>query len=342
MRPIYTSKLLLEDAAALDCDLFHIARGVLRLAAETEKPNPDRLREFRESNLESVKQRLYSTAPIHLDLEAVRLADSLGMCMEVLGADDPLVLQMLDGKSPKERAAELVQGTKLQDVALRKQLAEGGLKAVDASEDPMLDLARQIDPAAREVRKKYESDVDEPLRQAYAKIAQARFAVFGKDMYPDATFTLRLAFGVVRGYRAAGHDVPPWTTIGGAFRRAQEHDNVEPFRLPASWIAAKSKLDLKTPLNFICTADIIGGNSGSPVINRAGELVGIIFDGNIESLALDFVYSDDVARAVSVHSGGIVEALRKVYRAEKLVEEIQPSAKPAGANSQPAVRGKTK
>ena len=164
----------------------------------------------------------------------------------------------------------------------------------------------------------------------------------GKDVYPDATFTLRLAFGVVRGYRAAGHDVPPWTTIGGAYRRAQEHDNVEPFRLPPSWIAAKSRLDLGTPLNFICTADIIGGNSGSPVVNRAGELVGIIFDGNIESLALDFVYSDDVARAVSVHSSGIIEALRKVYRADKLVEEIHPPAKAAAPAGQPAVRRGTR
>ncbi len=347
LKSIHTRKLLLEDGTGLDSDLFHIARGVLRMAQETAKPNPDRLREYRESNLESVKQRLYSKAPIYADLEAIRLEDSLSMCIEMLGADDPLVVQMLDGKSPKARAAELVQGTKLQDVALRKQLAEGGLKGVEASEDPLLALARLIDPAAREVRKKYESQVDEPLRQAYSKIAQARFDTFGKDMYPDATFTLRLAFGVVRGYRAAGHDVPPWTTIGGAYLRAEEHDNVEPFQLPASWIAAKSKLDLKTPLNFICTADIIGGNSGSPVINRAGELVGIIFDGNIESLALDFVYSDDVARAVSVHSSGIVEALRKVYRADKLVDELQPPAKAVGtgskpAGSKPAVRGGSK
>jgi hypothetical protein len=342
LKTIQIRKLVLEDMAAFDADLFHIARGVLRMAQETAKPNTDRLREYRESNLESVKQRLYSTAPIYLDLETIRLEGSLSMLIEMLGADDALVVQILDGKSPKMRAAELVQGTKLQDVALRKQLAEGGLTAVEASEDPLLALARLVDPAAREVRKKYESQVDEPLRQAYAKIAQARFALYGKDMYPDATFTLRLAFGVVRGYRAAGHDVPPWTTIGGAYQHAAEHDNAEPFQLPASWIAAKSKLDLTTPLNFICTADIIGGNSGSPVINRPGELVGIIFDGNIESLALDFVYSDDVARAVSVHSSGIVEALRQVYRADKLVDELLPPAKNAGGSGKPAVRGGSK
>ncbi len=325
-RSIYIRKLLIEDGAAFDSDLFHIARGVLRMAEETAKPNPERLREYRASNLESLKQRLYSEAPIYNDLEEIRLADSLGMCLEVLGADDPLMIQILDGKSPSQRAAELVAGTKLQDVALRKKLAEGGLQAVDASLDPLLALARAIDPPARELRKKFESDVDEPLRQAYAKIARARFIIFGKDVYPDATFTLRLAFGVVRGYRQGDTEIPPWTTLGGAYRRAEQHDNVEPFQLPPSWIAAKSKLDLKTPLNFICTADIIGGNSGSPVINRAGEFVGIIFDGNIESLALDFVYSDDVARAVSVHSSGIVEALGKVYGAEKLVAELQGKA----------------
>ncbi len=217
LNTIYLRKLLLEDGLAFDGELFHIAREALRMATERAKPNPERLREYRESNLESMRQRLYSEAPIYADLEIIRLADSLGMLLEVLGADDPIVVKILDGKSPAARAHELIQGTRLQDIALRKKLAEGTPDDVNASDDPLLALARLVDPAAREVRKQYEGEVEEPLRQAYARIAQARFALNGKDVYPDATFTLRLAFGVVRGYRAAGREVPPWTTIGGAF-----------------------------------------------------------------------------------------------------------------------------
>jgi hypothetical protein len=188
----------------------------------------------------------------------------------------------------------------------------------------MIELARLVDPAAREVRKTYDEKIDEPLRQAYAKIAKGRFAVTGADTYPDATFTLRLAYGVVKGYRERGEQIPPWTTIGGTFEHSEKHGKKEPFALPQSWLAAKSKLKLDTPFNFVSTADIIGGNSGSPVVNRQGELVGIIFDGNIQSLVLDFVYTEEQARAVSVHSSGILEALRTVYRAERVADELKP------------------
>jgi hypothetical protein len=191
----------------------------------------------------------------------------------------------------------------------------------------MIQLARLIDPPAREVRKTYEEKVDEPLKQAYAKIANARFAIDGASTYPDATFTLRLAFGRVRGYSEDGQSIRPWTTIGGAFEHAAAHGGQPPFRLPASWLNPPRPLDKETPFNFVSTADIIGGNSGSPVVNKAGEYVGIIFDGNIQSLVLDFTYTDEQARAVSVHSSAIVEALRNVYEADALVDEIESGRK---------------
>jgi hypothetical protein len=320
--PVYSQMLLLEQGSALNTEYFGIARTLVRLAEESTRPNAQRLREYRESNLDSLKQMLFSEAPVYDDLETIKLADSLSMFVETAGADNPLVKQVLAGKSPVERAAELVRGTKLRDVALRKRLAEGDLKAVQESDDPMIQLARLVDAPARRVRKTYEEKVEEPLRQAYAKIANARFARLGTGVYPDATFTLRLAFGTVKGYAEQGRPVPPWTTIAGAFGRSTEHDNKPPFDLPQSWLHRKDKLDLATPMNFVATADIIGGNSGSPVVNRNGELVGIIFDGNLESLVLDYVYTDERARALAVHSAAIVEALRKVYDAGKLADEL--------------------
>jgi hypothetical protein len=321
-RGVYAEMNLLEGAQAFNSELFDIARTLVRLAAESERPNAERLREFRESNLESLKQQLFSEAPLYDDLETATLADSLGMLAEHLGADSPTVRKVLAGRSPRERAAQLVSGTRLKDVAVRKALAEGGTKAIAASDDPMIALARLVDPESRKVRKTYEEQVQEPLRQAYARLALARYALFGSEGYPDATFTLRLAFGVVKGYTQDGREVPAMTTIGGAFEHAAAHNNRPPFDLPPSWLESKGRLNLDTPLNFVSTADIIGGNSGSPVVNRAGQFIGIIFDGNIQSLVLDFVYTDAEARAVSVHSAGILEALRVVYDAKSLVEEL--------------------
>jgi len=252
----------------------------------------------------------------------VQLADSLGMMAEVMGGENETVRKVLAGKSPRERAAELVHGTALKDVAARKRLADGGLKAIEESSDPMIQLARQIDPESRKIRQTFEQQVDEPQRQGYGKIANARFAIYGSSVYPDATFTLRLAFGEAKGYAEEGRQIPWATTLGGTYEHSAEHDNKEPFALPAIWNQRKSQLKLSTPFNFVSTADIIGGNSGSPVINRQGELVGIIFDGNIQSLVLDYSYTDHVARAVAVHSAGILEALRKVYVANRLVTEL--------------------
>jgi hypothetical protein len=321
---IYQDWYLLESGVAFNSELYHIARSIVRLTAETEKPNAERLREYSEAGLDSLKQQLFSEAPIYADLELAKLADSLGMYEELAGAENKLVQRVLDGKSPTERAAELVQGSRLADVKVRRELVDGGRKAVEASDDPMIRLARLVDEPARDMRKTYEEQVDEPQRQAYGKIAKAQFALYGDSLYPDATFTLRLAFGTVKGYRDLGQTIPPWTTIGGAYKHADEHGGIYPFALPKRWHERKEDLDLDTPFNFISTADIIGGNSGSPVVNRQGEIVGIIFDGNPQSLVLDFVYSDTQARAVSVHSSAILEASRKIYDAKRVLKEIQP------------------
>jgi hypothetical protein len=324
---VYEEHYLLERGFGFHTDLFHIARDLVRLAAELPKPNAERLKEYSEAGLESLKQALFSEAPIYEDLDTAKLASSLGLMVETFGADSDLVRQVLAGKSPRRRAEELVRGTKLKDVAVRKRLFEGGAAAIEASTDPMIVLARMVDPRARKVRAIYEEKVDEPRRQAYGKIARARFAALGAGVYPDATFTLRLSFGLVKGYQEDGREVPWATEIGGTFARAADHGHKEPFDLPKSWTNRKNRLNLKVPFNFVCTADIIGGNSGSPVINRAGELVGIIFDGNIQSLTADYLYSDQQSRAVSVHSAGIVETLKKIYEAAAVLEEITPGRK---------------
>ena len=291
------------------------------MADERAKPNGDRLREFRESNQESLEQSLFSEAPIYEDLETAKLADSLGMFMELAGAEDPLVKQVLAGKS--RRAREPVgSGQQARGRCRAQASGRGGPDAIGESNDPMIELALLIDPPARKYRKIFEEQVEEPKRQAYAKIAKARFAASGTSTYPDATFTLRLAFGPVKGYEEQGQQVPAWTTLGGAYKHAESHGGIEPFELPDSWLKAKDRLKLDTPFNFVSTADIIGGNSGSPVVNRQGEVVGLIFDGNIQSLVLDFAYTDEKARAVSVHSAAIVESLKSVYGADQLLREL--------------------
>ena len=319
---LYLRNELLERGLAFYSQLFHDARTLLRMAEEDTKPNAERLREYRSSNRESLKHSLLADAPLYEDFETVRLADSLGFLAEQFGVKDPLVQQVLAGKSPRQRAAELVAGSKLKQLSVREQLAAGGKSAVAATEDTMIALARLVDPAARDVRKRMEETVEEPMRQAYARLAAARFQLFGTDTYPDATFTLRLAFGLVQGYREFGRAVPAWTTIGGTFERAKEHDNTPPFALPKLWLDRKDRLRLDTPFNFVLTADIIGGNSGSPVVNRRGELVGLIFDGNLQSLVLDFIYTAEEGRAVAVDSRGILESLRKVYDAGHLADEL--------------------
>ena len=313
---------LLEGGQGFNSSLFGYARTIVRAAEELPKPNDKRLAEYGDSGQESLKLKLYSKRPLYPDFEIVKLADSLGWMCEQLGYKDPLVQKVLAGKSASVRAAELILGSSLMDVKVRRELYEGGQKAVDASKDPMILFAKAVDAEARKVRKKLEADYAEPNEQAYDKIAQAKFAAEGTSAYPDATFTLRLSFGPVKSYMEDGKKVPFQTTFEGLYQRSADENNRFPYELPQTWIDRKSKLNLKTPFNFVCTADIIGGNSGSPVVNKAGEVVGLIFDGNIQSLVWDFVYTDEQARAVSVSSQAITEALRAIYDAGDLADEL--------------------
>jgi hypothetical protein len=302
-------------------NLFKYARRLLRAGEERPKPNGERFPEFRDSNRESLELDLFSTEPVYDDVEQATLTDSLTDMATAFGNSDALVQQVLAGKSPAGRAAELVKGTKLKDAAARKQLYAGGATAVAAAHDPMIELARLVDGPAREARKVFEAQ-DETKQQAYGEIAKARFAIEGTSNYPDATFTLRLSYGAVRGFEENGKPVAALTNFAGLYQRSAEHKNEAPFDLPKRWTDRKAKLNPNTPFNFVSDADIIGGNSGSPVVNKANEFVGIIFDGNIQSLALDIAYSDKQARAVSVDSATITEALRKVYDAGALADEL--------------------
>jgi hypothetical protein len=330
---------LLEGAAAFNSPFFSNARLLLRAAEEAAKPSGERLREYRDSNRESLELQLFSPKPLHDAYETAKLADSLTLMAVTLGADDELVTRVLAGKSPRDRAAELVRGTTLgrrQGPApagqapprdTRREVYAGGAAAVAAADDAMLAIARLVDAESRALRGVAEA-AQEIKQQAHAEITRARFAREGAAMYPDATFTLRLAYGTVRGHDAAdGTPVGPFTTFAGLFARAAAKRDAPPFEPPPRWQALRTELEadpvfMATPFNFASTVDIIGGNSGSPVVNRAGDLVGVIFDGNSESLVLDIAYDDVRARAVAVDAAGLLAALRKVYRADALVGEL--------------------
>ncbi len=315
----------LERGLAFDSQLFQVARVLARLAEEGAKPNSERLREYRDSARPSLELALFSDAPIYPEYEIFKLAHSLEYWKKLVPGD-PMIERVLHGRTPEQAARELVEGSKLADVKVRKKLAEGGSQAIAQSDDPMIKLALAIDAEARAFRKVREEQVEGVEAAQYARIARAIFEDQGDSTYPDATFTLRLSFGTVKGYTVGAKTIPPYTTIGGAFEHAREHGNKPPYELPPSWIAAKDekRLDPETPLNFVSTADIIGGNSGSPVVNRDNEVVGLIFDGNIQSLVLDFGYEDRYSRAVSVDSRAIMTALKVIYRAEDLVRELNP------------------
>jgi hypothetical protein len=302
--------------------LLSIAGQIVQFVAEKEKPNETRLEEYRESGLASLEFALFSKAPIYRDFQEATLAGQWTEAAENLGAGHPFVKTVLSGKTPAEAAKAVVDGTKLDDPEVRRALVNGGRKAVEASTDPMIVLARKIDPAEREIRKFREDEVDAVVTRAAEKLGPARFKAWGKSVPPDATFTLRLSYGTAKGYAAEGTVVPWKTSFFGLYGHSADFDDQEPFKLPARWVEKRGALDLATPMNFVLTADIIGGNSGSPVVNTKGELVGLIFDGNIESLVWRYVYTDEKGRAVAVHSKALTEAIAKVFDAPAIANEL--------------------
>jgi len=318
----YTRYQLLEQRIGLRSSrLFAIARHLVRLAEEKPKANEKRLREYRESNLPSLELQIFSPAPIYDSLEITNLADALGLLVDELGAGDPVVKQVLDQRTSQALAEYVVKGTRLKDVEVRKKLAAGGLEAVKGSDDLMIALARQVDAAARAVRQRYEDEIEGIERSQGSLVAKALFQARGRTIAPEATFTLRLSYGAVKGYEEAGKKIPWHTTFRGLYQRATGQP---PYRLPQRFREKKGALNLDTPFNFVSTADIIGGNSGSPVVNTKAEVVGLIFDGNLAMLPNRFLYRDTEARAIAVHSEAILEALRKVYAADALVKELRP------------------
>jgi Peptidase S46 len=318
----YRERALLDSAVAFDSRLFEIARNLVRFAAEKRKPNGERLREYSDARLPSLELDLFSPAPIHESLEKAALASSLAFLLEELGPDHKAVRAALEGRNPQQLADELVSQTRLKDVPVRRQLAEGGWQAVLSSSDPMIQLALRVDEDARAARKRYEDRVQGVDRVNYALIAKALFSLRGRSVYPDATFTLRLSYGQALGYSEQGRSAPWFTRLAGLFERSSQFGHKPPYQLPQRWTDGRSRLNLSKPLNFVLTADITGGNSGSPAVNRAGEVVGLIFDGNIHSLAWTFQYDDQLGRAIAVHSEGIVEVLKNIYQATGLLAEL--------------------
>jgi hypothetical protein len=306
--------------------LAGIATTIARLTSEVEKPNDQRWEEFRDSALESLKLSLFSSAPIYPELERHMLQKSLELSLSKLGENDAWIREALAGRTPAEVAAEAVGGTRLGEVDFRKSLVAGGRAAVEASTDSLLTVMRRLEPFYREGREFMEKNVEAPTTQASELLAKARFAAYGKSQYPDATFTLRLSYGRAAGYEQGTTRVPYKTTYYGLFDRAASMDNKHPFDLPKRFEAAKARLDMSTPLDVVTTNDIIGGNSGSPLINSKGEIVGLIFDGNIQSLTGNYVYEPERNRAVSVHSSAIMQALTQVYDMQPLADEILGTA----------------
>jgi hypothetical protein len=325
---------LFEDHFAFWSDLFEAARTLVRLADEDAKPDGQRLPEFTQAKRAELELELFAGEPVYAELEIRRLTSSLSLMRKQLGDADPLVKQVLAGKDPAARATELVKGSKLASVDERRRLKAGGRKAIDESDDALVRLAAMVDPESRRLRAIRDAKVDEPLLRAYADLSRILFALDGANRYPDATGTLRLSFGEVRGYADGGRALAAWTTVGQAFEHAAAHKDIDPWKLPDKWHAARQRLAGNTPLNFVSTADIIGGNSGSPTFNRRGELVGLIFDGNRHSLTDDFGYAEGPRRAIHVDARGIRELLGKVYGADALLAEIAGKDRPDPAGGQ--------
>lgn len=318
-REIHIPWVWTEGAAGFNSDLFFYARTLVRAAEERSKPNAERLREYTDAALPQVRAALAAKTPVYAELEKVKLSFSLERMREYLGPDHAIVRQVLGSASPDQKAAELIEGSDLADPAVRLKLFEGGQAAIEASTDPMIRLARQVDAESRRLRAINDTEVVGPIQAAQQRIAEVRFKVFGTEIYPDATFTLRLSYGAVRGWNEAGTPVPPFTELARMYERAT---GTEPFALPQRWLEARSRIDLSTRANFVTTNDIVGGNSGSPMVNAAGQIVGLIFDGNIHSIAGSYWFDEQMNRAVAVHPQWMRVALQQVYRVEPLVREL--------------------
>jgi hypothetical protein len=311
----------LESGAGFNSRLFRAARTLVRGAVELPKKSDDRLREYRDTALPRIEQQLAAQTPIYPELEQLTLTFSLERMREWLGPDDPTVRQLLGKESPDQLAKRLIASSKLADPGVRMALWKGGAKAVDASDDPMIAVAKLVDERARAVRKKYEDEIEAVTRVASEKVAKARFAAFGTSVYPDATFTLRMSYGSVQGWTENGTKVPPFTLLSRLFERATGQD---PFAVPQSWLNAKDRLDPNTRFNLSTNNDITGGNSGSPLINAKGDIVGLIFDGNIHSISGSYWFDEKLNRSVALHPAIIKESLDKVYGAKALLNELQP------------------
>jgi hypothetical protein len=305
-----------------DSQLATIAADIVDYVIEIKKPDGERLPGFHDSQLASMRFNLFSPAPIYRDMEIARIAGALDLDLKQMGPNDPFLKIVLDGKPPRDAASALVNGTSLENPELRKKLVEGGETAVNASTDPFIVLERKLDPTRRAYIKWEQDNVESVEQRGGEELGRARFAVYGRDTYPDATFTLRLSYGRVKGYPYNGTVAPSKTTFYGLYGRSADFDNAPPFNLVPRFANRQVRLSLATPLNFVTTNDIIGGNSGSPVINGKGEIVGLIFDGNIESLVGDYVYDIETNHAVAVHTAGITEALKKLYNVGPLIDEL--------------------
>ncbi len=310
---------MIEGGLGFNSAHISYARTLLRAAAERGKPDGSRLREFAEAGLPAVQARLLGDVPVYPNYEKLRLTWSLTKLRERLGSDHPFVKSVLNGESPATVATRIVEGSKLADPKVRKALWEGGSEAVAASTDPAIVMARLIDPAARDLRLQYETKVESVEKRAAEQLAAARFAEKGTSVYPDATFSLRLSHGTIRGWEEDGEAITPFTELTGLYARATNDD---PFKIGDRWAAARDKIDGSARFNQVSTNDIIGGNSGSPLINAGGEIVGLVFDGNIHSLGGAYFYDESVNRSVSVHPGAMLEALNKVYGAGHLADEM--------------------
>jgi hypothetical protein len=319
-RAIYLPYTFVEGGAGFNSILFRYARLLVRGADEREKPNTERLREFTDSMLPRIEQQLNARVPIYAEVETLTLSFSLQRMREWLGPDHPVVRSLLAKESPETLAVRVVAESKLDDPAVRMQLWQGGKSAVDQSRDPMIELARSIDRDSRALRRQFDDEVEAPIAAASGRIAVARFRAFGTRIYPDATFTLRLNYGTVAGWTQNGVAVEPFTYLDRAFERAT---GSSPFKIPDRWMKVRERLDMHTPFCISTSNDIVGGNSGSPLIDARGNIVGLMFDGNIDSIAGSYWFDPANNRAIALHPAIIREALDQVYDAKSLLRELQ-------------------